>query len=223
MINTKFFYSKDLDRERVLDAISRWNYFKQYYNVDWIKLPIKLDKERISDYSETEIADSIEEEYPNNLNKIYEKVKREILSDWEKVSQKIESVSQETNVKFPSELEIYLTCYGMGGSYYLPNKITLLAIKFNLVETIVHELIHLAIEDKIQKFKVDQPQKERIVDLFMSKYFGDIFPNRLIPAFSQQVYQKIDYKKIDEIFEKFEPDMEAVIEKVSEIKNAEVL
>jgi hypothetical protein len=77
----------------------------------------------------------------------------------------------------------------------------------------------LTIEDWVKKYTVGQAQKERIVDLFMSKYFGDLFPDRLIPKWSQQIYQRIAYQEIDEIFEKFEPNMETVIEKVSEIKS----
>lgn len=73
----------------------------------------------------------------------------------------------------------------------------------------------MTIEEWIQKHKVGQAQKERIVDLFMSKYFSVLFPDRLIPKWSQQVYQKIAYQEIDEIFEKFAPNMETVIKKVS--------
>lgn len=118
---------------------------------------------------------------------------------------------------FPNELKIQLTCYGMGGGYWLPNEITLMATKFNLPTTIVHELIHLIIEGWIYEYNIDQPKKERIVDLFMSKYFGDLFPDRLIPKWSQQIYQKINYQDIDEVFYRFEPDMEKVIREVSKI------
>jgi len=51
----------------------------------------------------------------------------------------------------------------------------------------------------------------------MSKYFVGLFPERALRGWSQQVYQKIDYHKIDEIFEKFEPDMGVVVKKVSEL------
>jgi hypothetical protein len=52
----------------------------------------------------------------------------------------------------------------------------------------------------------------------MSKYFGDMFPERAVPKFSQQVYQKIDYQKIDEVFEKFAPDMGVVIREVGKLE-----
>lgn len=218
MIKLDFIYSEKEDVGRILYTISKWDFYQQYYDSGWIKLPAKLEKTKIKEYSNDEITDSVKEEYLNKSTKIYKKVEQEILDNWQKVSEKIENVSAGTNLKFPSELEIQLTCYGIGGSYWLPKKIILMATKFYPLATIVHELIHLAIEDWIKKYQVGQTQKERIVDLFMSKYFSDLFPDRLIPNWSQQVYQKIAYQEIDEIFERFEPDMETVIEKVSKIK-----
>jgi hypothetical protein len=218
MIKLDFIYGEKEDFERILYTISKWDFYQQHYDVSWIKLPVKLDKTKIKEYSKNEILDGVKEEYFNNSTKIYKKVEQEILDNWQKVSEKIEKVSTKTNLNFSSELEIQLTCYGIGGSYWLPKKIILLATKFYPTASIVHELIHLTIEGWIQKYTVGQAQKERIIDLFMSKYFGDLFPDRLIPKWSQQVYQKIAYQEIDEIFEKFEPNMETVIEKVSKIK-----
>jgi hypothetical protein len=217
MPNINVSYSKGEDIARVLYTIGRWDFYKQYYNTEWIKLPVNISKEKIGSYLEAEIIDSVENEYLDNSDKIYKKVEQEIFSGWNIVSDKIEKVSEETGIKFPNELDIQLTCYGMGGSYHLPNKIILLAVKFNLIATIVHELIHLSLEGWIQEYKIGQPQKERVVDLFMSKYFGDMFPERVVPKFSQQVYQKIDYQKIDDIFDKFAPDMETVVREVSKL------
>lgn len=214
MIKLDFIYSEKDDIERILYTISKWDFYQKYYDVSWIKLPAKLDKGKVKEYSNNDITSIVKEEYLNNSAKIYRKVEQEILDNWPKISEKIESVSAETNLTFPSELEIQLTCYGMGGSYWLPKKIILMATKRSPLATIVHELIHLTMEGWIQKNSVDQPQKERIVDLFMSNYFSDLFPDRLIPNWSQQVYQKIAYHEIDDIFKKFEPDMETVIEKV---------
>jgi hypothetical protein len=219
MIKLDFIYGEKEDVERILYTISKWDFYEQYYDVSWIQLPKKLNKLKIKEYSKDEIIDFVKEEYLNNSTKIYKKVEQEILSNWQKISEKIEKISIETNLNFPSELEIQLTRYGMGGTYWLPKKIILLATKFYPITTIVHELIHLAIEDWIQKYTVGQAQKERIVDLFMSYYFGDLFPDRQIPKWSQLVYQKIAYQEIDEIFKKYEPDMETVIKKVSEIES----
>lgn len=43
MIKLNFIYSEEKDIERVFYIINKWDFYQQYYNFDWIKLPIKLD------------------------------------------------------------------------------------------------------------------------------------------------------------------------------------
>lgn len=70
--------------------------------------------------------------------------------------------------KIPDTFIIKLTSYGMGGSYDLPN-----IVRFNIKstigpKTILHEIIHLAIEPWIIKYKIRHWEKERIVDLILN-------------------------------------------------------
>ena len=98
MIKINILYSKEEDVARVLYTVGRWDFYKQYYNTEWIKLPVNIDKEKMGSYSEAEIIDGVENEYLDNSNKIYKKVEREILSGWDVVSDKIEKVSEETGI-----------------------------------------------------------------------------------------------------------------------------
>ena len=77
-----------------------------------------------------------------------------------------------------------------------------------MLKAIIHEIIHLAIGESINKHKIGQAQKERIVDLF----FARNFPNR---AITQNVYSSINTDKIDQIFDDNFPDIQTVIEKIS--------
>lgn len=62
-------------------------------------------------------------------------------------------------------------------------------------KTIVHEIVHLLIENQIQKHKIQHWEKERIVDLILnSKEFGFLEYNYL-----QGNYQGVE-KYIDELF-----------------------
>ena len=92
MIKLDFIYSKKEDVERILYTISKWDFYQQYYNVSWIKLPAKLDKTKIKGYSNDEIMDSVKEEYLNNST-IYRKVEQEILDNWQKISLNIKNIS----------------------------------------------------------------------------------------------------------------------------------
>jgi hypothetical protein len=117
----------------------------------------------------------------DNLKKIYSAIK------YEYIEEDYKNIAAEIKIKF-SEIEkdfcekfkklygkkirknfkLILTKYGVGGSYSLPNKIILNINMKSLVNTILHEITHLVIESYIQKYKIPQNQKERIVDLILS-------------------------------------------------------
>ena len=56
----------------------------------------------------------------------------------------------------------------MGGSYKLPNLVIYNINNKKGFKTIVHEIIHLLIENQIQEFKIQHWEKERIVDLILN-------------------------------------------------------
>ena len=70
--------------------------------------------------------------------------------------------------KNKKDYKLILTKYGMGGSYSLPNQIILNINSKSKINTILHEITHLTIEAYIQKYKIQQNQKERIVDLILT-------------------------------------------------------
>lgn len=70
--------------------------------------------------------------------------------------------------KPPKTFVINLTNYGVGGSYHLPNLITLNINNKKCFNIVIHEIIHLLIEDQIQKKRVEHWEKERIVDLILN-------------------------------------------------------
>lgn len=80
---------------------------------------------------------------------------------------------------------VVLTKYGPGGSYdTTKGKITILTSSNGEFKrphpdhTIVHEIVHIGIEDSIiQKYKLSHWEKERLVDLFVKKYFEKELPD----------------------------------------------
>ena len=118
--------------------------------------------------------------------------------------------------KFP-EYHIYLTLYGPGGSYD-PDQgtITLYTTtngQFKLYDdpanTIIHEIVHIGIETSIiQQYQVPHPLKERLVDTFVIRHFGDRLPqyrpqNFGDPAIDQQLTHKCDFQNLHQIVETF--------------------
>ena len=85
----------------------------------------------------------------------------------------------------PSQYDIRLTLYGPGGSYD-PKTGTIIMMTTkegsfkrgnNPLETLLHEAVHIGIENRIVKeHKLSHWTKERIVDQFMIRHFRDVCP-----------------------------------------------
>ena len=91
---------------------------------------------------------------------------------------------------------IRLTNYGVGGSYNLPSLVVLNINMKMLVKTVVHEIIHLMIQDLIDKYEIKQWEKERVVDnILNSKEFDFLKYDEW-----QSGYQGAE-KYIDELFD----------------------
>lgn len=76
------------------------------------------------------------------------------------------------------------------------------------LRTVVHEMVHLFIDDLIKKYKIGHWQKERIVDLIFSELYPEL--NKIQPI-------SIDTKGLDNIFYKYFPDVNKIILEVSKI------
>jgi hypothetical protein len=113
----------------------------------------------------------------------------------------------KSSVSVQGEYIVYLTKYGSGGSYELPNIININLLherSKRLLRSVIHEIIHLAIEKYIDEYKVEQWKKERIVDLFFVRYF----PRRV---FVRDSYIAMDTQKVDQIFDDNFPNIEDIV------------
>lgn len=104
-----------------------------------------------------------------------------------RIIQRLDSLSATWDWKFniPEKYNVVLTLYGSGGSYDpQTGTITLFATSngdfknyANPVNTIVHEMVHLGIENSIiQHYHISHSLKEQIVDRLVSILFGEVLP-----------------------------------------------
>jgi hypothetical protein len=209
MTKIKVTFNKEYDIQRVINTIKRLDWYTENnYNYKNISFPKMLNKEKIKDYSDKEIEDAVIAEYSDNLYKENEKF---LLDNWASISEEIKFAFSRSGLLLQDEYKVYLTKYGMGGSYDLPNVVIINLInsfRVGMLKTIIHEIIHLGIQKYVDEYKINQGQKERIVDLFFLKNF----PRRV---FTQNVYMSMNTEKSDQIFDDNFPDMKAVIEKIS--------
>ena len=202
-------YSKEFELQRVLSTKKRlrW-YFENGYKLSNMVLPKNISIEELNRKSESEIKEYVDEEYDGEFFQPHEQTIKLLFS---KYLDKLSDHFLEIKIEVLPDIEINLTKYGMSGSYNVPNVVIVNISKFfniGLVRNILHETIHLHIQNLIDKYKIGQWEKEVIVDNFFEKFFPLLV--------KKQNYSK-DMSKIQEIFNKNYPNLELIMQDISKI------
>lgn len=201
-----FIFSLKHEIERVQNTLKKIDFFKKHeYR---ILLPKGIQENSTSE----EIKYSVTQEWNE---KLYEKVEQEIRPEWVKIIGQYQNSLKETKFVLSPQYNIYLTRYGVGGSYGLPNNIVLNVFKSDgtkkgavyLAGTIAHEITHLLVEEYILEYKVSHWNKEYIVSKFLCV---------LLPHFSMPLNPREDEDLIDDLFNAHYPDVESIIKLVGE-------
>lgn len=182
--------------DRVFQTINKMDFFvNNNYQVFLPKvskeIKDKIEKcEKLTDLEKERIKAQIKKEHKSPIK---QKKILKIKNFWIKnIEQRFfNNISDLLKIKSLKEYTICLTQYGCGGSYWPPNK-AIVNINLMCTYTVAHEILHLMIENLIQKHKVNHWQKERIVDLYMSKIFDDYG--------LQNIDDRKGVKKVDKLF-----------------------
>jgi len=200
VINIKIEHSIDFEMERVFDIVKKINWYRKMgykITLPCLKINDKTNKK--------EIKKAIIKEYDANS---YNKIGLAIKKNWGGISAKITNNLCRYGFSPRSSYLLFLTKYGAGGGYELPNKIILNFKGKSLAELqkiIIREIIHLLIEPLIKKFNIDHWTKERIVDLIFAKIKSGSAKAQICP---------IKTKRLDEIFNKFFPDINKILKNI---------
>lgn len=154
-----------------------------------------------------------ESDYKLALEKVNEQ--KQLISN---IIHQIELSKRSFNWEFKmfKDYKVILTLYGSGGSYNQDaGWVTLFTTKEgdfknykNPANTIIHEIVHIGMEKSIiQKYKVSHILKERVVDTFVSLFFGEVLPDYKIQSMGEteideHLKEKSDLKNLHLIFEK---------------------
>ena len=158
--------------------------------------------------SNEEVRAAVEAEYRDHA---YSEKARELEKAWEAESSDFIEKLKTLGRPLPQAYKIFLSRYGTGGSYGYPDVIQLNLNKTSNrgpLYTAFHEMVHLTIQDLIEKYDIPHWTKERLVDLTMNKFFPDKEQLQRDPEHAEQII---------EIFEKGFPNIEKIISEVSEI------
>jgi|OM-RGC.v1.015858643 hypothetical protein len=200
MINVSFNHSIEFELFRIAYTQQRIEFYKtNNYNFD---LPEGLGESSTAAESLYLLANEYKE-------KVYLTEAEELLLEFKNHSEIVEKMIRDGLLSKEVHYKIFLTKYGVGGSFAPPNQVTLkITNKRTSVEkfaTILHELIHVHIHNWIVQNNLTHWQKERVVDLIGLKYFPDLRKVQNI---------KEDVSIVDEAFEIHYPDLQKTIENI---------
>ena len=132
-----------------------------------------------------------------------------INTKWPDLSAILIELQEIPSFKLLDKYKIILTRYGSGGSYNSVAGEVILNIERRppdqLMGTIAHEIVHIGIQDFINKYEIKHWFKERLVDLIGQRYFPNL-----------RKMQKIepDVSALDAAFGKFFPDLDAILDTI---------
>jgi hypothetical protein len=196
----KYIFSERNEIERIQSTIKKiaW-YREQNYKLVFPNNIKDLPDDMVTDEL---VKQGVREEFEEER---YEEIAKEIENKWSAIKDEYQKNLKKLGLPLQDVYLIYFTKYGVGGSYNLPNKIILnVSGKRDKLSIITHEIVHLAIEALIEKYKIDHWTKERIVDLIHNRFRNENELQR-DPENSQEIQQ---------IFEKYFPDITKVISEI---------
>jgi hypothetical protein len=131
-------------------------------SVEWCKKRLKWYKQ--NRYVCVLPKDSVEKEYKV---KDYQKIIQKIKSDWKK--ENLQRLIKILGKGADRTYKVYLTKYGVGGLYEPPDTIIVnISPEYNSrnkINVIIHEIIHLALNDFVKKNKLSHWQKENLIKI----------------------------------------------------------
>ncbi|MCK9641568.1 MAG: hypothetical protein M0R39_16820 [Prolixibacteraceae bacterium] len=170
----EFEYTVKFETQRVKGTIEQGDWFKQFNYRLFFPDGFNLDSNDLSN-----LKKQITKEFDvEKINKIF----KDINESWLEFGKPIKSLIESVPYEAPDSLKILFTKYGVGGSYWPPDRV-IVNVSYDWLdyfETVMHELVHILIEKPvIQKYKIKHESKEALVDYIFThnKYLKLMFPN----------------------------------------------
>ncbi|MDD4358447.1 MAG: hypothetical protein PHY30_01370 [Candidatus Pacebacteria bacterium] len=195
----QFLYSKDREKEKLMDICDEYQWFvDRDFPIILPKFFVKIYRQNIK--SKKLFVSNLDEE----LNKIYDrnnylsKIKI-VKTNWRKIEKEFFVILDNFNLKTKNKYYCCTSLYKPEGQFKYPDIINLRIANSRDIkganEIIAHEIIHLAIYDKIKNSKLNYQQIEGIVDMFFTKtQLKDIFPKynlQSIAIHDKKLFQKV--------------------------------
>lgn len=202
-VELRISFSEALETERVRYTLNKLPWFKeQGYNVKFPKA-IQEDANRGSTIDDAVIQAAVKGEFDETP---YREQSEKLIKEWVENEPSFIANLKTLGLPLPKEYSIIFTRYGVGGSYNPPNKviINIASERSTFLEIVMHEIVHLAIEQLIQEYSIDHWTKERVVDLTMSKFLN----TRTAQRNPEHV------EEIETIYDEYYPNITMIVQKI---------
>lgn len=142
------------------------------YGLKSILPPENIISEYVADPKNTGLP-SLKDYFNKNYKvKEYKKVTQEAKLAWESKEELFfDALNKIIKSKITHSYEIYITLFGPGGSYTLPDAVFVRGVTEEDKEyfdvCIAHEIIHLNVEEKVKELKLSHNGKELLVDAIL--------------------------------------------------------
>lgn len=130
---------------------------------------------------------------------VYRKQKEIVEKNWQKIEKKFFDILKNFGLNIEESYFCYISLYGPEGQFQYPNAVNIKVSNSNDIKesniNIAHEIIHLAVFNKVKKLKLDYEQTEGIVDLFFTetefkKLFAD-YKLQSIARHNKELFKKV--------------------------------
>jgi hypothetical protein len=200
VVQFNFKYSIQFELFRIAYTFQRLDFYTE--NNYYYDLPKSVSK----DMTTADVLSKLAAEYDDESYQVEAKELEKELVEQAPVIEKMRLVGI---INTNAEYDIYLTKYGVGGSFGLPNSVTLKVTDRKSagqkLATLLHEVIHLHVQEWILEYNLTHWQKERLVDLIGLQYFPELRKAQVI---------KEDVSIVDQAFEANHPNLQKTIEAI---------
>jgi hypothetical protein len=202
-----FIYTVEFECERIRRTLERWLWYQeQKYRIN-VPEEIRLAKEHGAEVTFEAIQAAALREFTTQA---YQDAEYAILDEWNRYCKDFHKQLLTLGLPVSEEYSIYLTRYGVGGSYHLPNTVVANIDYGRNVTwlTVAHEITHLIIENLIQEYRVEHWTKERLVSLIINRFFPEHATLQRDPPRAEEIQQ---------VFDIYFPDIHKTIKEVSQL------
>lgn len=214
-MQVNFTFSLKQEIEETKWIFSEFDFFvKNKYIVFYPKLSDSIKEKLINGSLDQGEEKAFQKEFAkifDSEKNIYNETLDVVTDNWRKIEEEFFNILLKFKNTFHSkDITCFISRYGPGGSFYAPNQISVRVRKDLAQDTreanekIAHEIVHLFIEPTADKYHLEFEDKERLVDLMLTK-------TPIAKLLDGPTMQGMGNEKLDDIFANNMYDLDKVV------------